>query len=377
MGNYSKNPQTAFQEATQKGYSRVRFQQGKPILDRELNLAADLVAPNRFLRHYVGSGVPEGSNGFLLENPDPLAHDFTIRAGRCIVNGLEVVLNSDSSYKSQPHKGNVGPFPAGGFFVCLRAFTVEVNEAQDPDLKNAGDIGFETALRERVDWEVLVNPNLEANPDLFILAVLVFNPGDTIPLPESEVEASIMKSLADRPIEQALAERAFAESATKKAAGETVEKQTTEKAVTEKETVDQEKTLVATDIAPVPEEPSAFLYDIRLREVTLSKVRGDLDMILDPSHSRLADQTVRLRNFSARILQEVSLSVSPTQSSTVLLAKASDLSTNPWLIISVSSTGSFTWMEKTNNGDRQLVVTNMANFGPATTVHIKAMLIDP
>lgn len=363
VGNYSRNPQAALADAVQKGYTRVRFQQGKPILDRELNLAADLAAPGRVLKHYVGSGVPEGSDGFLLENPDPYGHDFTIKAGRCVVGGLEVVLNADTTYKNQPHKGKVRPFPSGGYFVGLRAFTVEVNETQDADLKNAGDIGFETSLRERVEWEVLVRPDLEAMPDTFLLAILVYSPGDTPTPPESEVQASIVKALAERPAERALAEKAFAEATAGKAGGGTKTGGTAEFAPGAINT-------------PVPEEPQLLLYDIRLRDVTLSKVRGDLDTIMNPERSRLADQSVRVSTFSAKVLHEAFVTVNAGQSSTVVLGRDSFIGPNPYLLVSVWGTGSFTWSERSNNGDRVLVVTNTANVGQAA-VHVKALLLDP
>lgn len=170
MGNYSRNPQAALQQALDKGYTRVRFQQGKPILDRELNLLGDLSGAQELARHYVGNGVPAGSDGFNLINVDFANNDFTIKAGRCIVDGLDVVLASNTTYKNQPNKARVGPIPQASGYVYLRAFTAEVSDAQDPDLGNDGDIGFETALREKVDWEVVVSQAAVNQPDHFLLA---------------------------------------------------------------------------------------------------------------------------------------------------------------------------------------------------------------
>ncbi|HEX8722749.1 MAG TPA: hypothetical protein VF736_19180 [Pyrinomonadaceae bacterium] len=170
MGNYSRNPQAALQQALDKGYTRVRFQQGKPILDRELNLLGDLSGAQELARHYVGNGVPADSDGFNIVNVDFANNDFTIKAGRCIVNGLDVVLAANTTYKNQPNKARVGPIPQASGFVYLRAFTTEVTDAQDTDLGNGGDIGFETALREKVDWEVLVSQAAVNQPDHFLLA---------------------------------------------------------------------------------------------------------------------------------------------------------------------------------------------------------------
>ena len=42
MGNSSQDPDVVLSDSLARGYFRVRFQQGKPVLDRELTLAADL-----------------------------------------------------------------------------------------------------------------------------------------------------------------------------------------------------------------------------------------------------------------------------------------------------------------------------------------------
>ncbi|HEV2708092.1 MAG TPA: hypothetical protein VGV59_19405 [Pyrinomonadaceae bacterium] len=176
MGNYSKNPQTALQQALDKGYTRVRFQQGKPILDRELNLLGDLSGTQTLARHHIGNGVPYGSDGFRVTGFNFAASDFVIKGGRCLVNGLEVVLASDTTYKTQPNQSHVAPLPitnASGAFVYLRVSTSEVTDAQDTDLGNSGDIGFETALREKVDWEVVVSVPAINQPDHFLLADFV------------------------------------------------------------------------------------------------------------------------------------------------------------------------------------------------------------
>src|SRR5437588_927980 len=139
MNSFSKDPKQVFQEATKKGYSRVRFQQGKPLLDRELNLLGDLAHPGRLAEPYIGSGVPAGSDGFAITNLVP--NDFTIGAGRCLVNGNEVVT-TNTTYQKQPNQGNVVNFPAATFGVYLHIFPTEFTDAEDPDLKNAGDVGF-------------------------------------------------------------------------------------------------------------------------------------------------------------------------------------------------------------------------------------------
>jgi hypothetical protein len=158
--SFSRDPNVVLQDALQKGYSRVRFQQGKPVLDRELNLAADLASAERIAQGYIGDGVADTGFGFLIIGLNVGANDFTIKAGRALVGGREVVLAADTTYKNQPNKSNVAPLPAGISSVSLRAFTRTVTEAQDATLGNAGasDVGSVTSIREMVDWEVVVTP---------------------------------------------------------------------------------------------------------------------------------------------------------------------------------------------------------------------------
>ena len=172
MGNYSSDPKTTLQSALDRGYSRVRFQQGKPILDRELNLVMDLASPERIAQQYLGDGVPAGSQGFQITGLNVGANDFNILPGNCLVNGRVVTLALPTTYKGQPHTTNVGPLPAGASNVYLRVFATEIAAAQDPGLNNAGDVGFETAIREKTDWEILVSGAPINAPGHLLLAVI-------------------------------------------------------------------------------------------------------------------------------------------------------------------------------------------------------------
>lgn len=169
---FSKEPNQFFQDATQKGYSRVLFQEGKPVLDRELTLLGDLSNPRRIAEQYLGSGVPAGSDGFAVSNLNVAGSNFTIGAGRCLVSGNEIILAANITYKTQPHLDNVVAFPAGVLNVYLRVFPTAITEAQDPDLKNGGDVGFVTALREKADWEVLISVPAINQPNHFLLATI-------------------------------------------------------------------------------------------------------------------------------------------------------------------------------------------------------------
>lgn len=157
MGNYSRDPALMLAEALARNYSRVRFQQGKPALDREFNLAADLADPRRLASRYLGNGVAGNGKDFSIGGLNAGGGEFTIGAGKALVGGLEVVLAADTTYRSQPNQGGVGALPAGPFLIYLKAGEKEVGAGDDPDLGNVGDVTFETSLRSQIDWQVLTS----------------------------------------------------------------------------------------------------------------------------------------------------------------------------------------------------------------------------
>jgi hypothetical protein len=172
VGQYSQDPQTVLADALGKRYTRVRFQEGKPLLDRELNLAADLAGPQRLAQTYIGNGTPPGDNGFAITALNVASNEFAIAAGRAMVNGQEVVLAANTTYRTQPVQTHVGVIPAGTSNVYLRAIPTEISSAQDPALGNPNDVHGETAIRERLDCEVIVSAAAITTPDVYLLAVI-------------------------------------------------------------------------------------------------------------------------------------------------------------------------------------------------------------
>jgi hypothetical protein len=352
VGNYSNNPQAALEDAVQKGYTNIRFQQGKPILDRELNLAADLAAPQRLFQKYLGNGTPEGSDGFRVDTVDLAAGDFQIKAGRFLVNGYEAVLDADTTYKNQPHDEHVAPLSqTDASFIFLRVFTVEVNDTEDADLHNSGDIGFETTLRERVEWEVLVttDPNLEGR-DLCLLATV-----------------SIL-SVSDLATSSSSADQAQVPPA-----GESDSISVT---------------------PPAPRDSVFFiLKDERVRGLSLAKVRADLDRLMNPERTELADAIVstsklqslavtsdKLGNASVGFVKlatqplfNLITTIFPGGTIFVLVATRDQIASPNFYILVNVQTSRFTnffsevsWTEGLINGDRYVIITNTSAFEFAT-----------
>src|SRR5581483_604378 len=81
-------------------------------------------------------------------------------------------LAANTTFKAQPHPPNPAVLPAGASNVYLRVFRSEVTGAQDSDLLNGGDVKAETAIREKLDWQVLVSAVAIKTSDHFLLAVI-------------------------------------------------------------------------------------------------------------------------------------------------------------------------------------------------------------
>lgn len=172
MGDFSRNPETVLQEAMANGYLRVRFQQGKPLLDRDLNLLADLASPQRFAQNNFGNGIRGEGTDFLITNLNVPGNDFRIGRGSCLVDGCEIVLPANTTYRTQPRPENAAALPAGASNVYLRVFRTEATGARDAALLNAVDVGAETSVREKAEWEVLVTTQTISTRDHFLLAAI-------------------------------------------------------------------------------------------------------------------------------------------------------------------------------------------------------------
>jgi hypothetical protein len=181
-------------------YVSVRLQQGVPIVDADWNELDDVrkFEFRAFLKWFVGDGVPEGTDGFRIDGTG-LTNDFFIRAGitgsanalsnvgRCIVDGLDVIIDADLRFTGQPlHASQPGsaalasalgvpqiqamPNPASNTTVAayLDVWERLVTPSEDPSLVHAG-LGTESCARLKREWVVRVRSGtsvpLPSNPD--------------------------------------------------------------------------------------------------------------------------------------------------------------------------------------------------------------------
>ena len=166
-------------------YVSVRLQQGVPLVDADWNALDDTrrFELQAFLKWYVGDGVPYGNDGFHIQTVGANA-DFKIASGvvgpldaltnigRCLVNGLDVIIKADVNFTAQPlHSGQAGaaalaatlgvpviaPPPAtGDVSIFLDVWERVVTVSQDAGLLVAG-VGVESCARLKREWVVRVS----------------------------------------------------------------------------------------------------------------------------------------------------------------------------------------------------------------------------
>ncbi len=175
MGNFSRNTFNRL-----KHYVSVRLQQGVPIVDADWNEMDDIrrYELQAFLKWFVRSGVPLGNDGFRIQYME-VNDNFRIRggdgtpegAGRCLVEGWDVIIESDTTYIDQPLYNNttlatawgVKPVPplnvpttARTDQVYLDVWEREVTAQDDFAHLVNPVIGMETSVRIKREWVVRV-----------------------------------------------------------------------------------------------------------------------------------------------------------------------------------------------------------------------------
>jgi IPT/TIG domain len=173
MADFSKLPQQALDEAQARGYVGVYFEQGVPVLDRDLNLLQDLVAATvrTIVARYLGDGTAAGSDAFAIRAASPPANDFMISGGgHCLVGGIEVAIGTPVAYGAQVPAPARLSMPAAAredvVFLDVSLTTVAGDgPGGDPDLLNAADVGMQTSLRVKPAWTVRVAEGARRVPD--------------------------------------------------------------------------------------------------------------------------------------------------------------------------------------------------------------------
>jgi hypothetical protein len=180
MSDFSKLPQDALAHAVKQGYVGIYFEQGVPILDRDLNLLQDLVSAQvrSLVGRYIGNGLTAGGQGFEIRPaPTPSGgtapeNTFLIAAGnpapgRCLVGGIEVAIPSDVLYNKQTGVATLKTPTGSGSrsdTVYLDVSLVTVDFNGDDTLRNADDVGVQTSVRVKPAWTVRVAEGSDMPP---------------------------------------------------------------------------------------------------------------------------------------------------------------------------------------------------------------------
>jgi hypothetical protein len=182
MGNFSR--EKTFDAL--KRYVSVRLQQGVPLVDADWNEQDDIrrFELQAFLKWFVGNGVPQGNNGFqILPLPSGLTseqrnNNFLIKggdgtvegAGRCLVEGWDVINTGDLIYSTQKEINgeSIEPLTTPNEdrkdLVYLDVWEREVDSSEDMDLVNP-NIGLETCVRIKREWIVRVEEDFQGTAE--------------------------------------------------------------------------------------------------------------------------------------------------------------------------------------------------------------------
>jgi Family of unknown function (DUF6519) len=178
-------------------YVGVRLQQGVPIVDADWNEMEDVrkFELRAYLKWFVGNGIPEGNDGFRI-SASGAANDFTVNAGiggpadglnnigRCLVEGLDVMIGAPFNYRSQAlhvSKGASATQLAGDWgvpvidevanlngvvTVFLDVWERLISPTDEPSLVLPG-LSTESCARMKREWVVRMRTgtNLPASPD--------------------------------------------------------------------------------------------------------------------------------------------------------------------------------------------------------------------
>ena len=207
MTDFSIDPSKVLADNLAQGYVGLHFQQGVPILDRDLNLLQDLVAAavRSVLTRYLGSGVPALSGGDgVPRRSDAFTvtavsaggkdNDFVVTAGsappgRCLVNGIEVTIDADRNYSDQSLPALQAPASGSRtdvVFLDVFLSTVESGTVMD----NADDVVVQTSVRLKPAWLARVAaggsvPAAEPGHGHLILAQIVRTAGQARITPDA------------------------------------------------------------------------------------------------------------------------------------------------------------------------------------------------
>lgn len=140
-----------------KLYTTIRLQQGRVVLDADVNEGADLFTHDvrRARVDIIGpSGTPDDEPGFGVTGAGAAVN---VAPGRYYVNGIRVenLATGPIALTAQPFApGSALPAVDGAYAAWLETWEHPVTALQDPELREAGLGGPDTTLRHQAAWAI-------------------------------------------------------------------------------------------------------------------------------------------------------------------------------------------------------------------------------
>jgi hypothetical protein len=141
-----------------RGYAGVLFQQGRVVLDADLNEAQAIHSDSLRKAIVDINGPAWGPADGIGFKVDSSAADFPISKGVYYVGGLACVCPDGVTYSKQPWwtlaDGPPKPLPKNGL-IYIEAALRHVTTIQDAELSDAALEGLDTSTRTQVVWRVV------------------------------------------------------------------------------------------------------------------------------------------------------------------------------------------------------------------------------
>jgi len=196
-GNFSNAKEDTFDPKNR--YIGIRLQQGVPLLDRDWNELEDIRRYEEAMlrKWYVGNGTPD--DGYKISVVEPPGNDFKIAAGRCIVEGFEVVNDKEICYTDQ---ADVKPLSTGtdrADTVYLDVWIEEVTSEDDPTLNNSQDVKVPTCVRHKLEWRARIDEESKGkeNHHYYYLAEILREDGLIIEVKDLRTTKLALASVKD------------------------------------------------------------------------------------------------------------------------------------------------------------------------------------
>jgi len=153
-GNYSR-----FSYDETDNYLMVLKEMGVPVPDDEFNALQEmqLTYLRRIAYMIVGDGTND--NGFLCVGTGA-ANNFTVKAGKYLLDGWYLSNSIDCTYLTQPNSQPSLTSPSGPRIdnVYLDVWYDEINDIADPEIKDP-TLNIRTSCRLKLNWAVKVAEN--------------------------------------------------------------------------------------------------------------------------------------------------------------------------------------------------------------------------